>query len=66
MSDLAVTIGFMLQVCLNGSRLREHCPNLPSTASELAEAAWAAVAAGAEDIHLHPKGPDGSDTLAPD
>ncbi|UQI49668.1 3-keto-5-aminohexanoate cleavage protein (plasmid) [Streptomyces sp. HU2014] len=56
----------MLQVCLNGSRLSEHCASLPFTPAELAEAARAAVAAGAEDIHLHPKGPDGMDTLAPD
>ncbi|WP_414169434.1 3-keto-5-aminohexanoate cleavage protein [Streptoverticillium reticulum] len=56
----------MLQVCLNGPRLRAHCPTLPVTPTELAEAAHAAVAAGAQDIHLHPKGSDGIDTLAPD
>ncbi|GAA2622029.1 3-keto-5-aminohexanoate cleavage protein [Streptomyces tubercidicus] len=38
----------------------------PTTATELAEAARAAVAAGVTDIHLHPKRPDGSDTLAPE
>ncbi|MGK5628141.1 3-keto-5-aminohexanoate cleavage protein [Streptomyces sp. URMC 123] len=56
----------MLQVCLNGSRTREQCPNLPITAPELAEAAKAAVAAGADDIHLHPKNSKGIDTLSPD
>ncbi|MBT2387566.1 3-keto-5-aminohexanoate cleavage protein [Streptomyces sp. ISL-11] len=55
----------MLQVCLNGSRNRAHCPVLPVTAAELAEAARAAVAAGADDIHLHPKSSDGADTLDP-
>ncbi|MFI1801065.1 3-keto-5-aminohexanoate cleavage protein [Streptomyces sp. NPDC020379] len=55
----------MLQVCLNGSRSWEHCPGLPVTAAELADAARAAVAAGADDIHLHPKDPDGADTLDP-
>ncbi len=55
----------MLQVCLNGSRSREHCPGLPVTPAELADAARAAVAAGADDIHLHPKRPDGTDTLDP-
>ncbi|MEU2856307.1 3-keto-5-aminohexanoate cleavage protein [Streptomyces syringium] len=65
MSDLPVTISPMLQVCLNGSRSREHCPGLPITAAELADAARAAVAAGADDIHLHPKNPDGTDTLDP-
>ncbi|MGP3776152.1 3-keto-5-aminohexanoate cleavage protein [Streptomyces sp. SDT5-1] len=56
----------MLQVCLNGSRTREQCPTLPVSAAELADAARAAVDAGAEDIHLHPKKPDGTDTLDPD
>ncbi len=56
----------VLQVCLNGSRrLGEH-PALPVTASELAAAARAAVDAGAVDIHVHPKRPDGTDTLDPD
>ncbi|NYI03358.1 uncharacterized protein (DUF849 family) [Allostreptomyces psammosilenae] len=35
------------------------------SAEELATAARAAVAAGAEDIHLHPKTPDGVDSLDP-
>ncbi|WP_075737261.1 3-keto-5-aminohexanoate cleavage protein [Streptomyces acidiscabies] len=56
----------MLQVCLNGARTRETCPVLPVTPSELATAAARAVAAGAEDIHLHPKNADGHDSLAPD
>ncbi|MCD9194333.1 3-keto-5-aminohexanoate cleavage protein [Streptomyces albireticuli] len=55
----------MLQVCLNGSRNRVDHPALPVTAAELATAARAAVAAGAEDIHLHPRSPDGAVTLDP-
>lgn len=55
----------MLQVCLNGSRTRADCPTVPTTAEELSAAARAAVAAGAQDIHLHPKSPDGTDTLKP-
>lgn len=53
----------MLQVCLNGARSRDECPSLPVTPGELAVAARAAVAAGAEDVHLHPKDGDGRDTL---
>ncbi|WP_329181937.1 3-keto-5-aminohexanoate cleavage protein [Streptomyces sp. NBC_01477] len=55
----------MLQVCLNGARVRAECPHLPVTPQELAAAARAAVAAGARDIHLHPKNADGEDTLEP-
>ncbi|MFD0385223.1 3-keto-5-aminohexanoate cleavage protein [Streptomyces stramineus] len=53
----------MLQVCLNGSRSRDECPVVPVTAAELAEAARAAVAAGAEAVRLHPRTLDGGDTL---
>lgn len=53
----------MLQVCPNGARRRSECPGLPLSPAELAVAAREAVAAGAEDIHLHPKRPDGRDTL---
>ncbi|THA77793.1 hypothetical protein E6R60_09320 [Streptomyces sp. A0642] len=53
----------MLQVCLNGARNRAEYSRLPVTADELAAAAREAVAAGAEDIHLHPKDHDGQDTL---
>ncbi|MET8680897.1 3-keto-5-aminohexanoate cleavage protein [Streptomyces sp. NPDC004647] len=55
----------MLQVCLNGSRNRAECPLLPISADELAVAARDAVKAGAEAVHLHPKKPDGTDTLDP-
>ena len=54
----------MLQVCLNGARSRADHARLPVSPADLAEAARAAVAAGAEDIHLHPKTPDGDDSLA--
>jgi uncharacterized protein (DUF849 family) len=53
----------MLQVCLNGARSRAECSQLPVTADELAVAAREAVAAGAEDVHLHPKDRAGQDTL---
>ncbi|MFJ8389447.1 3-keto-5-aminohexanoate cleavage protein [Streptomyces sp. NPDC094438] len=53
----------MLQVCLNGAGTRAECGHLPMSRDELAVAAKQAVAAGAEDIHLHPKNLDGEDTL---
>nr|WP_202884596.1 3-keto-5-aminohexanoate cleavage protein [Actinopolymorpha cephalotaxi] len=52
-----------MQVCPNGARSRVECAHLPVTAEELAVAAREAVAAGAEDVHLHPKDHDGQDTL---
>ncbi|SDG11081.1 Uncharacterized conserved protein, DUF849 family [Lentzea fradiae] len=42
---------------------RSASDHLPFTPGELAEAARAAVAEGAHDIHLHPKDPQGEDTL---
>jgi uncharacterized protein (DUF849 family) len=56
----------MLQVCLNGPRTRTEFAALPVSPDELAAAATAAVAAGAVDIHLHPKTADGADSLAPE
>ncbi|HEU4998940.1 MAG TPA: 3-keto-5-aminohexanoate cleavage protein [Lapillicoccus sp.] len=54
----------MLQVCLNGSR-RPH-ERVPTTVSEIAESAAEAVAAGAESVHVHPRGDLGRETLDPD
>ncbi|MFD6419371.1 3-keto-5-aminohexanoate cleavage protein [Streptomyces sp. NPDC060194] len=53
----------MLQACPNGARTRAACAHLPVTPAELADAAAGAVAAGARDVHLHPKDADGRDTL---
>ncbi|MEE4546587.1 3-keto-5-aminohexanoate cleavage protein [Streptomyces sp. V4-01] len=55
----------MLQVCLNGARERSACEALPVAARELGDAAAEAVAAGAADIHLHPRDDDGRDTMEP-
>ncbi|KAB2345512.1 3-keto-5-aminohexanoate cleavage protein [Actinomadura rudentiformis] len=52
----------MLQVCPNGPL--DH--SVPFSPDELAASVRDAVVAGAEDIHLHPKGPDGLDSLDPD
>ena len=56
----------MLQACLNGARTRAEFAALPVSPNDLATAAAGAVAAGAVDVHLHPKTPDGADSLDPD
>lgn len=56
----------LIQACLNGSRARGEHPSLPCTPEELADAARAAVAAGARSLHIHPRGPDGAQSLAAD
>lgn len=52
-----------LKVCLNGGRNREDHPAVPLTPAELAASAAAAVDAGAEAVHLHPRGTDGDESL---
>jgi uncharacterized protein (DUF849 family) len=52
-----------LKACLNGGRTREEHPAVPVTPAELARAAAQAVAAGAEAVHLHPRGVDGAESL---
>ncbi|MEU6542242.1 3-keto-5-aminohexanoate cleavage protein [Streptomyces sp. NPDC046859] len=54
----------MVQVCLNGSRGAGDGARVPLTPSALAESAADAVAAGATDVHVHPKSPCGQDSLS--
>jgi len=56
----------VLQVCVNGARRPGEHPALPVTPEALAVAAGAAVEAGAEDVHLHPKDAYGRDSLDPE
>jgi uncharacterized protein (DUF849 family) len=44
-----------LKACLKGGRQRGDHPALPVSPAELADAAQAAVAAGAEALLLHPE-----------
>ncbi|WP_045296803.1 MULTISPECIES: 3-keto-5-aminohexanoate cleavage protein [Streptomyces] len=55
----------MMQVCLNGSRTAADGVAVPLTPESLADSAAEAVAAGATDLHVHPKTPCGRDTLSP-
>ncbi|MEV4512094.1 3-keto-5-aminohexanoate cleavage protein [Dactylosporangium sp. NPDC049525] len=54
-----------IKVALNGGRPPGAHPALPCTPAELAGAARDAVAAGAEAVHLHPRGADGRESLDP-
>ncbi|MFF7546924.1 3-keto-5-aminohexanoate cleavage protein [Streptomyces canus] len=55
----------MVQVCLNGPRGAADGAAVPLTPESMAQAAAEAVAAGATDIHVHPKTPCGRDSLSP-
>lgn len=55
----------LLQACLNGDRRRAHHPGIPETPEQLASAAWAAVDAGADSLHVHPRDAQGRETLEP-
>ncbi|MDQ0580003.1 3-keto-5-aminohexanoate cleavage protein [Streptomyces rishiriensis] len=55
----------MIQVCLNGARGAADSAVVPLTPRAMAEAAAEAVAAGATDVHVHPKTPCGRDTMSP-
>jgi uncharacterized protein (DUF849 family) len=54
-----------LQCALNGARAAEDHDALPVTPEQLARDARAAVEAGAAALHLHPRGKDGRESLAP-
>jgi uncharacterized protein (DUF849 family) len=56
----------MLQACLNGRRSRDDHPAVPVTADELAADARRAVAAGAQQLHVHPRAESGRDTVEPE
>lgn len=52
-----------LQVALNGDRMKDEHAAVPVSAEELAHDAAACVAEGARAIHLHPRDPEGRETL---
>ena len=56
----------LLPVALNGSRSATEHDAIPRTPDELAEAARASVAEGAQVLHLHPYNSAGRETLAPE
>lgn len=52
-----------MKACLNGARDPGEHPGVPVTPAELAAAAAAAVSAGAEAVHVHPRGGRGGESL---
>ncbi len=56
----------MLQACLNGARSRKDHPRIPLTPEELAFDALRVAAAGAAELHVHPRDARGLETLAAD
>ncbi|MCV7280716.1 3-keto-5-aminohexanoate cleavage protein [Mycolicibacterium flavescens] len=54
-----------VKACINGARTPEQHPGLPITPDQLAVAAADVHRAGAQAVHLHPKSPDGVDSLQP-
>ncbi|MFE9403123.1 3-keto-5-aminohexanoate cleavage protein [Streptomyces sp. NPDC006530] len=54
----------MMQVCLNGARGAADGAMVPLSPADLARSAAEAVAAGAAEIHVHPKTPCGDDSLS--
>lgn len=54
----------IVQACINGARPRDFHPRLPLTAEAMASDAAACVAAGAAELHIHPRGIDGRESLA--
>ena len=55
-----------LQACLNGSRPPGDHDALPVAPAELARDAHAVAEAGAVAVHVHPRGPDGLESLEPE
>ena len=55
----------IVQACLNGARPANFHPALPLTPEAMARDAADCVAAGAAEVHLHSRGSDGTESLAP-
>ncbi|GAA2225133.1 3-keto-5-aminohexanoate cleavage protein [Herbiconiux moechotypicola] len=56
----------LVKAAVNGGRTRTEHPSIPLTDAEIADAARASVAAGADVVHAHVRTPDGGQTIAPD
>jgi uncharacterized protein (DUF849 family) len=52
-----------IKACLNGRRGRNEHPAVPITPADLAESGRAAVAAGAEALHVHARDADGAESV---
>ncbi|MBY5328159.1 3-keto-5-aminohexanoate cleavage protein [Rhizobium leguminosarum] len=54
----------IVQACINGARPSDFHPLLPLTIDAMVRDATASVAAGAAELHVHPRGADGKESLA--
>lgn len=55
-----------LQACLNGTRSVDDHPAVPIGPRSVADDALRCVRAGADGVHVHPRGDDGAESLAAD
>jgi len=55
----------IVQACINGARASDFHPALPLSADTMASDGAACVAAGAAELHLHPRNLDGRESLTP-
>ncbi|MGO7181821.1 3-keto-5-aminohexanoate cleavage protein [Rhizobium brockwellii] len=53
----------IVQACINGARPRDFHPLIPLTIDAMVRDAAASVAAGAAELHIHPRGADGKESL---
>ncbi|WP_031393093.1 3-keto-5-aminohexanoate cleavage protein [Sphingomonas sp. STIS6.2] len=53
----------IVQACLNGARPSDYHPDLPLTSNDMARQGAACIAAGAHELHFHPRGGDGRESL---
>jgi uncharacterized protein (DUF849 family) len=53
----------IVQACLNGARPNDCHPQLPVTAEAMARDGAGCISAEAAELHIHPRGPDGRETL---
>lgn len=58
------SIHMIVQACLNGARRSDFHPHLPLNAEAMARDGASCVAAGAAELHIHPRGLHGQESLA--
>ena len=54
----------IVQACLNGARPASFHARLPLTPHDMTRDAVACLGAGAAELHLHPRAPDGRESLS--
>jgi uncharacterized protein (DUF849 family) len=62
----AVARPVLVQCALDGGRTKDEHPAVPTSPDELAHSAAGAAEAGAASFHVHPRGPDGAESLRPE